>query len=154
MSERSKTLARYIRRAKGHQTAVMQANHEEVLDKGFSLLKESLEREFHNQISEANHEPGCMDSLGSRFTDKESRVFRIGQETSGLTVDFDPAQRIAEIKGKEPIQFYYFIRVRLAKDETKWCYAGGENKEELAPVTGKLDTVVEKALFALFGVEA
>ena len=154
MSERSKNLARYIRRAKGHQPEVIQANHEEVLDKGFSLLKDGLAREFHNQISEANHEPGCMDSLGSRFTDKESRVFRIGQETSGLTVDFDPAQRIAEIKGKEPIKFYYYIRVRLAKDESKWCYAGGENKEELVPVTGKLDTVVEKALFALFGVEA
>src|SRR5664279_6257764 len=112
MSERSKNLARYIRRAKGHQPEVIQANHEEVLDKGYSLLKEGLAREFHNQISEANHEPGCMDSLGSRFTDKESRVFRIGQETSGLTVDFDPAQRIAEIKGKEPIKFYYYIRVR------------------------------------------
>ena len=154
MSERSKNLARYIRRAKDHKTEVMQANHDEVLDKGFSLLKEGLAREFHNQISEANHEPGCMDSLGSRFTDKESRVFRIGQETSGLTVDFDPAQRKAEIKGIAPIKFNYFIRVRLAKDETKWCYAGGENKEELVPVTGKLDTVVEKALFALFGVEA
>jgi hypothetical protein len=154
MSERSKNLAHYIRRAKGHQPEIMQANHDEVLDKGLSLLKEGLAREFHNQISEANHEPGCMDSLGSRFTDKESRVFRIGQEAHGLTVDFNPAERTAEIRGTEPIKCYYFIRVRLAKDETKWCYAGGENKEELAPITGKLDTVVEKALFALFGVEA
>lgn len=154
MSERSKNLARYIRRAKGHQPEVLQANHDEVLDKGFSLLIEGLAREFHTQIDEANHEPGCMDSLGSRFTDKEARVFRIGQEASGLTVDFDRAERIAEIKGKEPTKFYYFIRVRLAKDATKWCYAGGDDPEELAPITGKLDVVVEKALFALFGVEA
>ena len=154
MSERSKNLARYIRRAKGHPPEIMPINHDEVLDKGFSLLKEGLAREFHNQVNEANREPGCMDSLGSSFTDRESRVFRIGQEAHGLIVDFYPAERIAEIKGKEPTKFYYFIRVRLAKDETKWCYAGGDNPEELVPITGKLDTVVEKALFALFGVEA
>jgi len=154
MSERSKNLARYIRRAECHQPEIMQANRDELLDTGFSLLKDGLAREFHNQISEANHEPGCMNSIGSRFSDKESRVFRIGQEASGLAVDFNHAERIVEIKGKEPTKFYYFIRVRLAKDETKWCYAGGENKEQLLPITGKLDTVVEKALFALFGVEA
>ncbi len=154
MSERSKNLARYIRGAKGHRPEIVQANHKEVLDKGFSLLMEGLAHEFHTQINEANHEPGCMDSLGSRFTDKESRVFRIGQEAQGLIVDFNPCDRTAEIKGLEPTKFYYFIRVRLAKDETKWCYAGGDSPEELAPITGKLDVVVEKALFALFGVEA
>ncbi len=154
MSERSKNLARHIRRAKGHRPEILQANHEGVLDRGFSLLRESLAREFHTQIDEANHEPGCMDSLGSRFTDKESYVFRIGQEAQGLMVDFNPVERIAEIKGKEPTKFYYFIRVRLAKDETKWCYAGGDNPGDLVPITGKLDMVVEKALFALFGVEA
>jgi len=154
MSERSKKLAHVIRRARGRQPEAEQDNHDELLDKGFSLLKDGLAREFHNQISEANHEPGCMDSIGSRFSDKESRVFRFGQEAGGLTVDFNPAERIVEIRGKEPTKFYYFIRVRLAKDEAKWCYAGGENKEELLPITGKLDMVVEKALFALFGVEA
>ena len=153
MSERSKNLARYIRRAKGRQIETTQANHDELLDKGFALLKDSLAREFHNQISEVNREPGCMDSLGSTFADEESRVFKIGEEARGLTIDFNPVEWIAEIRGKEPIEFYYFIRVRLAKDGTKWCYAGGENKEEVVPITGKLDTVVEKALYALFGVE-
>ena len=153
MSERSKNLARYVRRAKGRQPE-MQDNRDELLDKGFALLKDGLAREFHNQITEVNHEPGCMDSLGSTFGDKESRVFKIGEEGKGLTIEFNPVERIAEINGKEPIKFYYFIRVRLAKDETKWCYAGGENKEQLVPITGKLDAVVEKALFALYGVEA
>jgi hypothetical protein len=44
--------------------------------------------------------------------------------------------------------------VRLSRDESKWCYAGGEDKEQLVPITGKLDTVIERVLFALYGVEA
>jgi hypothetical protein len=154
MSERSKNLARYIRKAKGRQQEMNQGNHDELLDKGFALLKENLAREFHNQIAEVNHEPGCMDSLGSTFRDKDSRVFKFGEEDKGLVVDFNAENRTAEIKGKDPIEFYYFIKVRLSKDETKWCYAGAEDKEQLVPITGKLDTVVEKALYAIYGVEA
>lgn len=71
-----------------------------------------------------------------------------------MAVDFDAEQRTAEIKGKAPVEFYFFIKVRLSKDQTKWCYAGGEDTEQLMPITGKLDSVVEKALFALYGVEA
>jgi hypothetical protein len=153
MSERSKNLARYIRKAKNPQAHQGQ-DHGAMLDQGFALLKEHLAREFHNQIAEVNREPGCMDSLGSVFAEKDSRVFRMGHEDEGITIVFDPGNRTAEITGKEPIEFHYFIIVRLSKDETKWCYAGGEDKEQLAPITGKLDTVVEKTLFALYGVEA
>ena len=154
MSERSKNLARYIRKSKSELTDTSPNSQEELLNKGFALLKESLAREFHTQISEVNHEPGCMDSLGSAFSEKDSRVFKIGEEHKGLAVGFDAELRTAEIKGKEPIEFYYLIKVRLSKDQMKWCYAGGEDKEQLIPITGKLDIVVEKALFALYGVEA
>src|SRR5216683_2711038 len=118
MSERSKKLAHYIRRAKERQSTTSQDNQGELLDKGFAFLKIDIEREFHNQISDVNQ-----------------------------------AERTAEIKGKEPINFYYFIQVKVAKDETKWCYVGGENIAELASISCKLDTVVEEALFALFGIE-
>jgi hypothetical protein len=154
MSERSRKLARYIRRARSRQPETKQENHDELLHKGFAFLKIDLAREFHSQIVEVNREPGCMDTLGSTFTDRESRVFKIGEEDKGLTILFNPEQRTAEINGKAPIKFYYFIQAKLAQDETKWCYSGGENKAELAPISCKLDAIVEKALFALFGVEA
>ena len=154
MSERSKKLARLIRRTRGRQSETKQDNHDELLDKGFAFLKIDLEREFHNQIIDVNSEPGCTGTLGSAFANKESRVFKIGEEDKGLTIVFNPEERTAEIKGKEPIKFYYFIQVRLAQDETTWGYAGGENNAALAPINSKLDTIVEKALFALFGVEA
>jgi hypothetical protein len=47
MSERSKNLARYIRRAKGHPPDIMQTNYDEVLDKGFF----ALERGFSTRVS-------------------------------------------------------------------------------------------------------
>jgi len=154
MSERSKMLARYIRNARDSQPETQRNNQDELLNKGFSTLKAELAREFHNQITEVNHEPGCMNTLGSTFRDKDSRVFRIGQEDKGISVHFDADKRTVEIRGEEPVKFYYFIKVRLSRDQTNWCYAGGEDREQLLPITGKLDTVVEKALFALFGVEA
>jgi len=153
MSERSKKLAHYVRRAKERQSTTSQDNQDELLDKGFAFLKIDIEREFHNQISDVNHEPGCSGTFGCAFSDRGSRVFKIGDQDRGLTIDFNPDERTAEIKGKEPINFYYFIQVKLAKDETKWCYVGGENIAELAPISCRLDTIVEEALFALFGIE-
>ncbi len=153
MSERSKKLAHYIRRAKERQSTTSHDNQDELLDKGFAFLKIDIEREFHNQISDVNHEPGCIGTFGCAFSDKGSRVFKIVDQDNGLTIDFNPAERTAEIKSKEPINFYYFIQVKVAKDETKWCYVGGEKNAELAPISCKLDTVVEEALFALFGIE-
>jgi hypothetical protein len=154
MSERSMKLARLIRRARGCQPDTKHDNHEELLDKGFGFLKIDIEREFHNQISDVNREPGCKGTLGCSFTNKESRVFKIGKEDSGLTIDFHPNERTAEIKGKEPVKFHYFIQVRLAQDQSKWDYEGGENPAVLGPINGKLDAIVENALFALFGVES
>jgi hypothetical protein len=153
MSERSKKLAHYIRRAKERQSTPSQDNQDELLDKGFAFLKIDIEREFHNQISDINQEPGCSGTFGCAFSDRGSRVFKISDQDRGLTIDFNPDERTTEIKGKEPINFYYFIQVKLAKDGTKWCYVGGENIAELAPISCKLDIVVEEALFALFGIE-
>jgi hypothetical protein len=153
MSERSKKLAHYIRRAKERKSTTGQDNHEELLDKGFAFLKIDLEREFHNQISDVNHEPGCVDTFGCAFSGQGSRVFKIGDEEGGLTIDFNPDERTAEIKGKEPINFYYFIQVKLAKDRTKWCCSGGEKGTNLAPINCKLDSIVEEALLALYGID-
>jgi hypothetical protein len=153
MSERSKKLAHYIRRAKERQSTTSQDNQDELLDKGFAFLRIDIEREFHDQISDVNHEPGCIGTFGCAFSDKGARVFKIGDQDRGLTIDFNPDERTAEIKSKEPINFYYFIQVKLAKDETKWCFVGGETIGELAPISCKLDTVVEEALFALCGIE-
>jgi hypothetical protein len=153
MSERSKKLAHYIRRAKERQSTTSPDNHDELLDKGFAFLKIDLEREFHDQINDVNHEPGCGGTFGCAFSDKRSRVFKIGDEDGGLTIDFNPSERTAEIKGKEPINFCYFIQVKLARDKTKWCCSGGEKSTELAPINCKLDAVVEEALLALCGIE-
>jgi hypothetical protein len=154
MSELSEKLAPYVLRAKARQSGTKQGSRDEVLDKGFSLLRADLAREFHTQIDEVNGEPGCIDALGCAFVDKGSRVFRFAEEDKGLAIDFSPEKRTVEIKGKEPIKFYYFIQVSLAKDETTWRYDGGKSTGELTPITDKLDTVVEKTLFALFGVDA
>ena len=152
MSYRSQKLALYIRKIREKQPD-KPGTYYDLLDRGFALLRNDLAREFHSQISELNHEPGCNDTLGSTFSDKESRVFKIGEEEKGLVIDFNPEGRTAEIASKDPIKFRYFIKVRLSKDGSKWCYAGGENTQDLQPITGKLDAVVEKALYALFGVE-
>ena len=80
MSERSKKLARFIRRARGRQPATEQDNQGELLDKGFAFLKIDIAREFHNQIIDVNSEPGCTGTLGSAFTNDESRVFKIGED--------------------------------------------------------------------------
>lgn len=154
MSERSMKLARLIRRARGCHSETKHDNHEDLLDKGFGFLKIDIEREFHNQVSDVNREPGCKDTFGCSFTNKESRVFKSREEDKGLIIDFNPTERTAEIKGQEPIQFHYFIQVRLAQDQTTWVYVGGENNAAVGPITGKLDAIVEKALFALFRVEA
>lgn len=152
MSYRSQKLALYIRKTREKQPE-RSANHNNLLDKGFALLRNDLAREFHSQISDLNHEPGCSNMLGSTFSDKESRVFKIGEEEKGLAIDFNSEERTARIAGADPIKFHYFIKVRLSKDESMWCYAGGENRQDLQAITGKLDTVVEKVLYALFGVE-
>lgn len=94
MSERSKNLARYIRKAKTRPPDLNQLDHTALLNKGFALLKENLAREFHNQISEVNHEPGCMDSLGSAFTEKDSRVFKIGKNTKVWPLILTPSNEL------------------------------------------------------------
>jgi hypothetical protein len=152
MSERSKKLAHHIRRAKEYQSTTVPDNHDDVLDKGFAFLKIDLEREFHNQISDVNHEPSCAGTFCCAFTDKASRVFKHGQENRGLTIDFNPNERTAETRGTEPINFSYLIQVKLAKDGTKCFYGGGRNNGELAPISHKLDSIVEEALFALLGI--
>lgn len=152
MSYRSEKLALYIRKCR-EKWPDKPGSRNGLLDKGFELLRNDLAREFHSQISELNQEPGCHDTLGSSITDKESGVFRIGKEDQGLVIDFNSEGRSAEIAGKDRIKFRYYIKVRLSRDESTWCYAGGENLQELQPITGKLDTVVEKALYALFGVD-
>lgn len=154
MSERSMKLARFIRRARGCQPGTKQENHVELLDKGFAFLKIDIEREFHNQISDLNNEAGCKGTLGCEFTSNKSRVFKIGEEDKGLSIAFNPSDRTAEIKGTEPIKFHYVIQVRLGPDETTWGYTGSEKNEDSVPINGKLDSIVERALFALFGVEA
>ena len=90
MSGRSKTLARYIRKERAGGPEQGQS-HDTLLDKGFSLLKNEPAREFHNQIKEVNHEPGCIDALGSAFGDTEGRVFKLGEETKGLAISFNTA---------------------------------------------------------------
>ena len=154
MSERSKKLAHYIRRAKERQSTATHNNQDEVLNKGFAFLKIDIEREFHNQIGDVNQEPGCSGTFGCQFSDVGSHVFKMGDQDRGLTIDFNPDERTAEMKGKEPINFYYFIQTKLAKDETKWCCVGGEKRTELAPINCKLDIVVEQALLALCGIDA
>jgi hypothetical protein len=152
MSYRSQKLALYIRKMREKRPAES-GGHDDLLDRGFALLKKDLAREFHSQISDLNNEPGCTDTVGSTFSDKESRVFKIDEKDKGLVVDFHSEDRTVEIVGKEPIKFHYLIHVRLSKDGSNWCYAGGETMKDLQPVTGKLDMVVEKTLYALFGIE-
>jgi hypothetical protein len=95
-----------------------------------------------------------MGTLGSAFASTESHVFKIGEEDKGLTISFNSKDRSVEINGRKPIRFYYLVQVRLCPDGMTWGYAGGEDNAHLVPISCKLDTIVEKALFALFGVEA
>src|SRR5260370_10353375 len=111
MSERSKKLAHYIRRAKERQSTTGHDNQDELLDKGFAFLKIDIEREFHNQISDVNQEPGCSATFGCAFSDKGSHVFKIVDQNKGLTIDFNPSERTAEIKSKGHINFYSLIQV-------------------------------------------
>lgn len=154
MSERSKKLASYIRRTRTLHAETQQDNQDDVLDKGFAFLKIDIAREFHDQIKDLNHEPGCMGTLGSAFASTESHVFKIGEEDKGLTISFNSKDRSVEINGRKPIRFYYLVQVRLCPDGMTWGYVGGEDNAHLVPIRCKLDTIVEKGLFALFDVEA
>jgi hypothetical protein len=154
MSERSLKLARLIRRARGCQPDPKHHNNNELLDKGFAFLKIDIEREFHNQISDVNREPGCNGTFGCSFTNKESRVFKVGEEGRELAIAFHPNERAVQITGKAPVKFHYFLQVRVAQDQSTWDYEGGENPAAVGPINGKLDAIVERALFALFGVES
>jgi hypothetical protein len=180
MTERSEKLARYIREAKESKSkkqsqskkdqaekngkAHPQPNHngnpnekqddDALLEKGFAQLKNNLAREFHNQIEDVNGEPGCMQTLGSRFDDEDSCVFKLDAEEKGLKVEFHPDEHSVEIKGQQPVEFYYFIQVKLNPECGKWAYVGGADKNKLEIITGNLDEVVSKSIFALFGVEA
>lgn len=49
-------------------------------------------------------------------------------------------------------KFRYFIGVRLNNSETDWYYAVGEKTSEMAPCRDKVDWIVDKALYALFGI--
>ena len=123
-----------------------------MLDRGLAFLQIDLEREFHNQTNDVNHEPSCAGTFCCAFTDKGSRVLKNGEDHRGLAIEFDSGNRTAIIKGKDPMNFYYFIQVKVGKDGTQCFYAGGRSSEELAPISGKLDSIVEEALFALSGV--
>jgi hypothetical protein len=138
MSERSIKLARLIRRARGCQPEAKQESHDQLLDRGFGFLKIDIEREFHNQISDLNNEPGCKGTLGCEFSGSKSRVFKIGEEYRGLVINFNPGERTAEIKGHEPIKFHYSIHVKLGPDETKWGYRVAKRMESLCPSTASL----------------
>ncbi len=95
-----------------------------------------------------------MGALGSTFTSTESHVFKIGEEDKGLTISFNSKERSVEINGRKPLRFYYLVQVRLSPDGMTWSYAGGEENAYLVPISCKLDAIVGKALFVLFGVEA
>lgn len=78
----------------------------------------------------------------------------LGEEDKGLTISFSSKERSVEINGRKPIRFDYLVQVRLSPDGMTWGYAGGEDNAHLVPISCKLDTIAEKALFPLFGVEA
>ena len=44
--------------------------------------------------------------------------------------------------------------MKLKNDVTDWYFAAGENKKDLSTCGKNLDWIVDKALYALFGVQA
>src|SRR5277367_273738 len=103
---------------------MQQDNLGELLDRGFAFLEIDIAREFHDQINDVNHEPGCMGTLGSAFASTESHVFEIGEEDKGLTISFNSKERNVEINGRKPTRFYYLVQVRPSPDGMTWGYAG------------------------------
>src|ERR1700676_469833 len=119
MTERSEKLARYIREAKESHDKQDHAEKNKhgktpagehsgnanetqmddpgLLEKGFTQLKNDLAREFHTQIEDVNGEPGCIQTLGSRFDDQDSRVFKLADQEHGLKVEFHPDEHSVEI---------------------------------------------------------
>ena len=72
--------------------------------------------------------------VGGTFSDKESRVFKIGEKDNGLVFDFNSEDRTVEIARKRPIKYRYVTKVRISKDGSNWCYAGGETMQDLHPI--------------------
>jgi len=156
MSERSQKLAGYANHFLKNQPLANEANanRNRILNEGFSRLRSDLRGEFAAQVDELNHEPACGNVLICRFSGEKQGVYRIDDEESILSIEFDPHLRIVKITCDKPVKFDYFIEVGLTNDETRWYYKGGEKKKELAPCGEKVDWIVDRSLYALFGVRA
>jgi hypothetical protein len=155
MSERSQSLAAYARQfLQGRPlTDAAILNRKQLLDEGFSRLQNVLKQEFETQVDEFNNEPGTGCTLVCRFDDQPT-VFRKNGETVGLTLKFDSLQRTIAIDCQEPKKFHHIIEVKLNSAETSWYYVAGHKKNELGSIgEDGVGLLVEKSLFALFGVE-
>jgi len=154
MSERSQRLAAYARQFLSNQPLANEANinRNRLLDEGFLRLKESMRLEFEAQTEEFNREPGCGNVLVCNFSNDKSSVSRMDDPESQLLIQFDPHIRMVSIKCERPVKLTFYVGVKLTTNETNWYYVAGEKKTELSPCNDRVDWVVDKALYALFGV--
>jgi hypothetical protein len=155
MSHRSEKLARYVRQSLTNQPSANEANvnRNRLLDEGFLRLREDIRREFEAQIDELKREPDCGNSLLCSFSGEKWSVFRIDDKGLSLSIKFDSHERMVSIKSERPTKFSFYIKVDLVNSETDWYYSVGEKKSELSSSKKQVDWIVEKALYALFGVE-
>lgn len=155
MSQRSERLAAYVRQSLGDPKLANEANvnRNRLLNEGFLRLREDIRKAFETQIDELQHEPGCASALLPNFSGDKWEVIRLDDHDLRLAIRFDSADRTASIKCDKPTKFGYYAQVKLNTAETGWYYAAGEKKNDLSPCNDRVDWLVEKALYALFGVE-
>jgi|SRR5271156_1844603 len=156
MSHRSAQLAAYVRQTlegkPRSDEAMLKRN--KILDNGFSALRENLKEEFEKQIDELKSESGCGNSLSYDLSDKVWRVTRLDDNDCVLSVKFDDDKRTASLSAEKPLKFTFFVKVELTGSETGYYYEMGKKKNDLsAGGTDAASVVVEKSLYALFGVE-
>jgi hypothetical protein len=156
VSQSSQKLAAYVRQFRANRPIEDAATviRNRILDEGFARLRDDLKSELEKQVEELNQEAGCGDALVCRFTDKESGVFRTDDSESFVSVKFDSAKRTVAIACDKPLKFKHFVEVRLVNDGTAWWFVAGENKKNLAGCGDSFAWLAQKALYALYDVEA
>jgi hypothetical protein len=153
MSERSQRLASHARQFDKTQPAADAANvnRNRMLNEGFARLRDKIEQEFRTQVDEFNGEPDRGTTLACRFFEDKLEVVKVDDAESVVSVHSDSHLRTAEIVCNTVIKFGYLFEVRLNSTETTWYHVAGEKKSDFSAITS-VDWIVEKALYALFGL--
>jgi len=158
MSERSNQIAAQFAslKDKQHQEHKAFNKKNQIVDEGFSRLRDELNRQLEAQAGDLNCEPAIGNILATDFTD--SREAKITRTDLGafLSVRYDADLRVVKIKCDGVTDYSYLIEVKPNTGGLNWYYVGGKRKTDTSNIGMEAervaDVVANKSLKALLGI--